>query len=197
MKLTIRACLAGFLVAVIGLFGASPAIAQDGPTLTVDPVAAAGENTVVINGSGFPADLAGFLFPCAGSETAADWIAADPGTKQASCDIGALTPVTADADGNFSAELTVDVPENGLVIGMGDAAQTISTAVDIVVGSADAGADEAPAEEEAPAEDAEPAAESGDLAKTGVETPIMVGLGIALLGVGVGATRAGRRLGDR
>ncbi len=186
MKLTFRACIAGFLVAVVGLFAASPALAQDGPTLSVDPVAAAGENTVVINGSGFPADLAGFIFPCAAAESAAAWIAASPEDKGALCDIGALTPVTADADGNFSAELTVDVPEGGLVMGMGDADQTISTAVDIAIGEA-AAADEAPAEEE-------PAAETGDLAQTGVETPVMVGLGIALLGMGVTATRMGRRI---
>ena len=184
MKLTIRTFVAALLVATFALFGASPAFAQ-GPTLTADPVAAAGENTGTITESGFPADLAGFMFPCADAGSAEEWIAAPTADV---CDTGALVPVTVDADGNFSADITLDVPDGGTVVGFGDAAQTIASAVDVVVGGGDAAAEEA-----APAE--EPA--DADLAQTGVETPIMVGLGVVLLGAGIGATRAGRRLGDR
>lgn len=196
MKLTLRTCIAGLLVAIVGLFAAGPALAQDGPTMTAEPVAAAGENTVSVSGSGVPGGISLFIFPCPSVATAQEWIDASPDDKGAACDLGLLTPVTANDDGTFAAELTLDVPEAGLVIAMGDSDQTLSTATLITVGDA-APAEDAPAEE--PAEDAEaaPAAESGDLAKTGVETPVMVGLGIALLGLGVGATSAGRRLGDR
>ena len=86
MKLTIRTFVAALLVATFALFGASPAFAQ-GPTLAADPVAAAGENTVTITGSGFPADLAGFMFPCADAGSAEEWIAAPTADV---CDTGAV-----------------------------------------------------------------------------------------------------------
>lgn len=185
--------LIGLVVALMALF-AGPAAAQDGPTLTADPVAEAGTNDINVTGSGFTAGLALFVLPCADAGGDIDTFnnADDPGSL---CDTSALTPVTVGDDGTFEATIGGwDIPAEGLVFVAGDAGQTEVGVGVITVG--DGGGDDAAAEEEA-APAAEEEAPAADLANTGAETGVLVGVGVALLGLGVVSTRAGRRLGDR
>lgn len=186
----------GLLVAMLAMFSGSALAEGHTPVLTVTPgsVEAAGPQTVTLSGEDFTPGNSIFILPCAGAE--GDLANLTPDNTQEVCDIGALTPVVIGDDGTFSVEIEYDIPAEGLVIAGGDAGGVDGSSTVISVGAAGDAAEEAPAEEEA-TEDAAPAAESGDLAKTGVETPLMVGLGTALLGAGFIATRAGRRLGDR
>ncbi len=182
--------LIGLVVALMALF-AGPAAAQDGPTVTADPVAAAGQNDIEVTGAGFSPGIALFVLPCAdaGGDIDAFLSNDDPGSL---CDTSALTPVTAGDDGGFTATVSYDVPAEGLVFVAGDAAQTEVGVGVITVGD---GGGDAAADDAAPAE--EEAAPAADLANTGAETGVLVGVGVALLGLGVVSTRAGRRLGDR
>ncbi len=188
----------GLLVAMLAIFTASASAEGHTPVLTPNPasVDAAGEHAITFTGEDFTPGNSIFMLPCEGAEGNLDNLT--PDNTQEVCDIGALTPVVIGDDGTFSVEITYDIPAEGLVIAGGDAGGVDGSSTVISVGAAgDAAAEEEPAaEEEAPAEEA-PAAESGDLAQTGVETPLMVGLGTVLLGAGFVATRAGRRLGDR
>ncbi len=188
-----KVTIIGLLVAMLAIFTGT-ASAQDGPIITADPssVDAAGEATITLTGEAFTPGNSIFILPCEGAGGDLDVLA--EGDANALCDIGNLLPVVIGDDGTFSVEVTYNIPEEGLAIAGGDAGGVDAGAVLVSVGG-DAAAEEAPAEEAA--EDAAPAEESGDLAQTGVETPIMVGLGTLLLGAGVVATRAGRRLGDR
>ncbi len=183
--------LLGLLVALFAMFTGVASAEGHSPVLTADPgsVDAAGEHTFTVSGEDFTPGNSIFVLPCAGAEGSLEAMA--EGDATALCDIGNLTPAVIGDDGTFSVEVTYDVPEIGLVVSGGDAGGVDGAATLVTVGAAQA--EEAPAEEaaeEAPAADA-------DLAQTGVETPVMVGLGTMLLGAGFVATRAGRRLGDR
>lgn len=176
-------------VAIIALTAglATPAFAQD-QTISAEPgsVDAAGEHTIVVTGTGYSEP--GFLLPCPG----ANGVLADLGED--SCDLAALTPVAPDADGNFtSPEVTFDIPAEGLVLVVGNAAQTEVAATLISVGAPEAATTAADdAEEEAPAADAPADA----LPATGVESYYYVVIGFTVLAAGALFMRSSRQLGS-
>jgi len=107
------AALGVSLVAMLAL--APVAQAQAAPTAVGDPlfVEAAGEATITLTGSGWiPGQLA--LVGC-NSSNYAELIAG--GSDD--CDLGSLAFATADADGNFSADYTLEIDADGRCIGIG------------------------------------------------------------------------------
>lgn len=177
----------GLGLALIAVF-AAPASAQEAREITVEPafVEAAGEAELTISGAGWTMPPTAVI-PCAAPESG-NLLDVDSET----CDTGLLTPVTPDADGNFSATITVDVPDGGIAIVAFDLAtqgQAEAGGAIVTVG--------APAEEGGDTEDAaqEETTEEGgeeELADTGVESGLLAVIAIAVLGGGVmvvGATR--------
>ena len=120
MKTFVRVAL--IFAALIAM--AAPAAAQ---SITADPpsVPEAGSYDFTVSGSGFTD--AGFLLPCPGANGDPAAIAAD------SCDVGNLAPYDA---GDWSLNVTYDVPAEGLVLVAGNAAQTESSATVITIGDA-------------------------------------------------------------
>ena len=192
-------------VALLGLF-AVPAAAQDGPAITIEPasVDAAGEATVTVTGSGWSSGAV-FVLKCAGAEGSLEQYEE---LGAAACDTNDLTPVTADADGAFTTELTVEVPETGIVVAAGNAAQTESAAAVISVGGGEGeeGGEEAAEEEaeaaeedaEAAEEDAEAAEEEAEtaeaeLASTGSESGLYAIIAIAVIAAGAMVVGLGRK----
>ena len=118
MKTIVRVALV--FAALIAL--AAPAAAQ---TISVNPPAVpeAGSYDFTVSGSGFTDS--GFLLPCPGANGDPAAIAED------SCDLTALTPYDA---GDWSLNVTYDVPAEGLVLVAGNAAQTESGAAVIAIG---------------------------------------------------------------
>lgn len=178
--------LLSVVVALFGLF-AAPAIAQD-QTLEVDPpsVDAPGEQTFTVTGGGFTLSPI-FILPGVAPESCdiADFDAT-------TVDTGALTPATPDADGNFTAEVTYDVPAGGIAIIAGEASQTESAAVIVCVG--DPAADDA-GEDDGEDTAAEDDGEDETLADTGVESGVLAIVGGAVLAAGamvVGTSRRNR-----
>ena len=110
------AALGVSLVAMLAL--APAAQAQDAPTAIGDPlfVEAAGEATITLTGSGWIAGPVA-LVPCSASTYEA-LAAGGP----ADCNTADLTLATADADGNFTADFTLDIAEGGTCIGIGGGA---------------------------------------------------------------------------
>lgn len=150
----------GLAVALVGFLFAGSTSAQDGPSITADPssVEEAGEYTFTVTGSGWTGSPIAVL-PC-DMPASGDLDDVDSST----CDQGNMNVVGAlDADGGFTTEITLNVPENGIVIGSGDFAQTESASLAITVGMM----------------------EDDMLAETGVNTSLLViiGAGIALAGV--------------
>lgn len=177
----------GILVAVFAAF-AAPAGAQDGPSLTADPttVEAAGETEFTVTGAGFTAAPPIFVLPCYTVTTVEDLQA----QGAAACDTGALTPATPE-DGGFTVTVSYEVPEAGMCIVAGDAAQTESAAICISVGAA---AEEEPAaEEEAAGEEAPAEGEEEGLAETGVESGLLAIIAIAVVAGGAMVVTATRR----
>ena len=114
----VKILLAAMGVALMAMFALAPAAqAQELASLQADPlfVAAAGEQTFTVTGSGWPANGTVAVLPCEGAtnyeEAAANGAAA--------CDTGALTIVQSDGDGNISVEWTYNVPAAGMCIGAG------------------------------------------------------------------------------
>ena len=103
---------------------AAPASAQ-APTLTVDPpsVTEAGSVDLTVSGSDFTSD--GFLLPCPGANADPALLAED------SCDLTNLSPYTA---GDWSLDVTYDVPDEGLLIVAGNADSTEVVTYVITVG---------------------------------------------------------------
>lgn len=159
----------GLGLAILALFAAPAAGAQDGPSLTVEPasVEAAGEQEFTFEGAGFTAAPI-FVLGCNVPESgdAAD-IAED------GCDTANLV-INTPEDGAFSGAITIDVPEGGIFIIAGDQAQTEAASQLITVGAA----------EEAPAEEAPEEAPEEDLAVTGAETTPLAIAGGAILAAG-------------
>ena len=120
MKSIVRVALV--FAALIAM--AAPAAAQ---SISADPgsVAEAGTHDFTVSGSGF--SDAGFLLPCPGANGDPAAIAED------SCDLTNLTPYDA---GDWSVDVTYDVPAEGLVLVAGNAAQTESSATVITIGDA-------------------------------------------------------------
>ncbi len=174
----------GTLLAVL----ASPATAQTGPTLTVEPatVDAPGEATFTVTGDGWTAEPPLFILPCTVPESGEP---ADLSTD--SCDTANLTPTTP-ADGAFEVELTFEIPEEGLIVAAGDAAQSESAVALISVGAA-----EAPAAEEEAAEEpaATAASEEAELAQTGTESGFLAVIGVTVAALGTMVVGFARRLG--
>lgn len=160
----------------------APAGAQDGPSISAEPgaVDAAGTHTITISGSGYSGPL--FVLPCPGAGGDPSAIAED------SCDLAALTPAAPDDDGNFTVEVTFDIPAEGLVIVGGNAAQTEVGATVVGVGGGAAAADDtAEAADDGAAE-----AEAATLPETGYESTLLVVVGASILAAGVMLTRFGR-----
>ena len=171
---------------------AAPAGAQDGPTITVDPlnVEAAGEQEFTVVGEGWTAEPPIFVLPCFPVNTLEDLAA----QGAAACDTAALTPATP-ADGAFEATVTYDVPAEGMCIASGDAAQSEGAFVCITVGAAAEGGEEAEGEgEEAPAEGEEAEGEGEEeLANTGVESGLLAIVAVAIIAAGAMVVRTTRR----
>lgn len=181
---------------------AGTAAAQDGPTITVEPatVDAAGETEFTITGSGWTAAPPIFVLPCEAPESG------DPAdVDSATCDTANLTPATP-ADGAFEVTATFDVPEGGLAIAAGDAAQTEAAAAVVTVGAGDAPADDEgdSAEGDGAEGDGAEATDDGatddgategddELAETGVESMLLVIAGIAVMAAGAMVLRVTRR----
>ncbi len=173
----------GLGLALIAIF-AAPAGAQDGPTLTVEPatVEAPGEYEFTVTGAGFTAAPPIFILPCDAPESG------NPADIDSdTCDTGNLTPATPE-DGAFEVTVTYTVPEGGLAIAAGDAAQTEAAAAVVTIGAAqEEGGDDGAAEEEGGEEEG-----GEELANTGVESGLLAVIAIAVLGGGamaVGYTR--------
>ncbi|MCY4134912.1 MAG: hypothetical protein OXG30_08370 [bacterium] len=100
-------------LALVAWVGASAATAQGGPTLTADPayVDAAGEHEISLSGSGF---TAASLNATACNTADPDEITSD--NFLAICGLGSTA--TNDGDGNFSATVTANVLEDGVVLVM-------------------------------------------------------------------------------
>ncbi len=187
------------MLALAGWSGAAGA--QDGPSITVEPasVDAPGEAEFTITGAGWTAAPPVFILPC---EAPASGDAAD--IDSATCDTANLTPATP-ADGAFEVTVTFDVPEGGLAVAAGDAAQSEAAAAVITVGGGEGGegGDEAAADDGAVegtddgegegADDA--AADGGDaeLAETGVESMLLVIAALAIVAAGAMVLRTTRR----
>lgn len=168
---------------------AGTAAAQDGPTITVSPatVDAAGETEFTITGSGWTAAPPVFVLPCEAPESG------DPAdVDSATCDTANLTPATP-ADGSFEVTATFDVPEGGLAIAAGDAAQTEAAAAVVTVGAGDAPADDEGDGTEATDDGAAEGDDGGELAETGVESMLLVIAGIAVMAAGAMVLRVTRR----
>ena len=172
----------GVALAVVALF-AAPAQAQDGPTLTVEPasVDAAGEHEFTVTGSGWTAAPPIFVLPC---EAPASGEAAD--VDASTCDTGSLTPANP-TDGAFEVTVTFDVPEGGMAIAAGDAAQSEAAAAVVTVGAA------AEAAEDDGGEAAEDEGADEALADTGAESGLLAIAGIAVVAGGAMVVNTSRR----
>jgi LPXTG-motif cell wall-anchored protein len=122
--------------AVLGLMLAlvAPASAQ-GASITADPasVSESGSADLTVSGTGFTSD--GFLLACPGANGDPAQLAED------SCDIANLTAYTA---GDWTLDVTYDIPAEGLLIVAGNADQTEVATFVIAIGEV------AQAEEELP-----------------------------------------------
>ena len=179
----------GLGLALLAVF-AAPASAQEAREITVEPafVEAAGEAELTISGAGWTMPPTAVI-PCDAPESG-NLLDVDSAT----CDTGLLTPVTPDADGNFSTTITVDIPEAGIaIVGFDLATQGQNEAGGAIVpvgAPAEEGAEEG-SEDAAQEETAEEGAEE-ELADTGVESGLLAVIAIAVLGGGamvVGYTR--------
>lgn len=179
----------GLGLALLAVF-AAPASAQEAREITVEPafVEAAGEAELTISGAGWTMPPTAVI-PCDAPESG-DLLDVDSAT----CDTGLLTPVTPDADGNFSATITVNVPEGGIaIVGFDLATQGQNEAGGAIVpvgAPAEEGAEEG-SEDAAQEETTEEGGEE-ELADTGVESGLLAVIAIAVLGGGamvVGYTR--------
>ena len=179
--------LAALMTLLIGF--AAPASAQGDQAITADPsnVAEAGEHEITVTGSGYTGPA--FLLPCPGAEGDLTKVVED-----GACDLGSLTPVTPDDDGNFEASATFDIPEQGLVMVVGNAAQTeVAAAVVTVGGEAEAEAEAEAEEEAAPAVASDESGEDA-LAETGIEAYQLVIIGAAVAMAGAMVTRTRREM---
>lgn len=185
----------GLGLALIAVFTAPAASAQDGPTITVEPatVDAPGEVEFTVTGTGWLMPPSAVI-PCE-APASGDLLDVDSAT----CDTGALTPVTPDADGNFTTTLTVDVPEAGIAIvgfDLGTQGENEAGGAIVTVGAAEEGGEEGGEEEtteEAGEEETTEEAGEEELANTGVESGMLAIIGLAVLGAGAMVVGFNRR----
>jgi len=195
MKRTLAALavMVGVLFATMGT-----AAAQD-QTITIEPavVSEAGEHEFTVTAAGFN-PTPGFLLPCPGAEGSLETIAeGDPATL---CDLSNLHAYTVEDDGGWTATVSYEIPEEGLVLAAGDTGGDNAAAALISIGSDDAAADD----DEAAADDSEEAAgddgndddatttSSGNLAETGTESALLVIIGATMVLAGLMMYRSGR-----
>lgn len=88
--------------------------------LGVSPEAVDGPGTFSVTVTGFGFTVPVFLLPCPGAD--GDLAVLSTGDVADFCDLGALTPATPGANSVWEANITVFVPEEGLVLAAGDAA---------------------------------------------------------------------------
>lgn len=194
MKRTLVA-VAAILAVLFATMGT--ASAQD-QTITIEPASVdeAGEYEFTVTASGFN-PTPGFLLPCPGAEGSLETIAdGDPATL---CDLSNLFPYTVDDDGAWTATVTYDVPDIGLVLAAGDTGGDNAAAALISVGAEEeAAADEAEeeaADDDAAADDAAADDDAGDstaLAETGTESALLVIIGATMLLAGLMMYRSSR-----
>lgn len=176
-----------FLALLVGF--AAPASAQDEPTLTVDPpsVDAAGSHDFTVTGTNFK-PVPGFLLPCPGAEGDLETMAG--GDPAALCDLSNLFSYIVDDDGGWSAEVTYDVPAEGLVMAAGDQGGENAAATLVTIGDSPAAettdADDGDADDDAAASGGE------DLAETGIETAALFIFGATIVIAGYMIIRYGR-----
>lgn len=175
-------------LALVSLFAAPAAGAQDGPSITVEPgtVDAPGDYEFTITGADWTAAPPIFVLPCDYPE-GGDITAVDAAT----CDTANLTPVTP-TDGAFEVTVTYTVPEGGMAIAAGDAASTEGTAFAITVGGGDAGGDDGAADDSGVADAV--AEEAPTMPVTGVESAPLAIMGTAVLAAGAMVVSFSRRL---
>ena len=194
----------GIGIALVAIL-ASPAAAQEDPTLTVDPseVDAAGEVDFTISGENWTAEPPILILTCPfpSSGELAD-------IDLESCDTEDLTPATP-VDGAFSIPVTYDVPAEGLAIIAADTGQTVAIPALVTVAAAqedppeggddsagDDGADSAGDDSAATDGEGEDAGDEG-LADTGVESGLIAIVAAALLGAGAMVIATTRRFNLR
>ena len=180
-------------MATLALAGTASAQDVVQGTVTADPatVPAPGEYTFTATGTDFIPDSSVLVVKCVApgdalvpGEADLEAIVAkgaeiDP---LADCDIGSAQNVDVDSSGGWTAELTAEVGDNFfLSAGALDGSQAGGTWIAIVPEGAG---------EEAEAE----TTDEEDLPETGVETPLLGIIGVAVLGAGVMIAREGRRL---
>ena len=114
-------------VAALWLAPVAYSSAQDGPTLTVDPphVESPGEFTFTVTGAGWTASPPLGVLACPDLE------------DQSSCDRDNGVTVTEVENGEFTTEIVVQVPPEGIYIGAGDFAETQAVAVKITISTAE------------------------------------------------------------
>lgn len=177
----ILVAFAAVLTLTLGLV--APAGAQADVSITATPgnVDAAGEHEITVTGEGYTGPA--FLLPCPGAEGDMALLADD-----GACDLANLTPVTPDADGTFEVTTTFDIPEEGLVIVVGNAAQTEVGPALITVGA------EAMAETMEDDGEAEAMTDDASLADTGVESSVLLIAGGTVLIAGMLIVNSRREL---
>lgn len=191
------------LVAALTVVGAAafatPAAAQDGPSVQIEPatVEAGGEATFTISGSGYSVSDV-FIVPCEGAKTTDELVSAGAGA----CNLENLTPAPI-TDGAFSVEVTYVIPDDGMCFAAGDLAQTEVGGACVTVGGAatdeeastDAESTEAESTdaESTDAESAETTQATEGVANTGANTRGQLALAGGLLVVAAGALVARRR----
>lgn len=188
-----------FALAMMSFFATPAASAQDGPTMTIDPVSvdAPGEQTFTLTGTGWTVGTI-FVLPCTVPESG------DPAdiSAETDCDSTDLTPVPI-VDGGFTQEVTYEVPEGGMVIAGGDANGEEGTAVLITIGAADGGGDDGAGDDgdgdgDGAGDDAgaEEPVENNELPDTGAETAPLAVLGTAIVAAGAMIFGFSRKLND-
>ncbi len=127
-KLGILATLAA-IATLLAFSIVGSAGAQAEPSIEVDPpwVEAAGTQAFTVTGSGFSAMWAGFLLGCTAPDGTTTSISI------ATCDLANLIPLAADANGNWSAMITINVVEKQAVVAS-DAGQVERAALLIPIG---------------------------------------------------------------
>lgn len=170
--------------ALLFTFAAPAAAEGHEPTMTAEPasVAAAGEHDFVLTGEDFD-EVGGFIIPCPGLTI--ERVTEEDFNVQTECDLatGLASGSYTVADRSVDHPMTLDIPEDGLVMVFGDQGGANAGAFYIAVGEAEA-MEEAPAEEMEDAEEMEEMEEMEDtsaLADTGVESSLLLVLGGAVV----------------
>ena len=178
----------------------APASAQGDQAISADPtsVSEAGEHELTVSGTGYTGPA--FLLPCPDAEGDLTKVAED-----GACDLNNLTPVAPDGDGNVEATVTFDIPDEGLVIVIGNADQSEVAVTLVTVGADEAEEEEADDADDAGDSDSDAAtaddsdsdaatADDDALASTGAESFQFIVIGATMLLAGLMLARFSRRV---